>query len=510
MMNINQSVLANAVINITGNTRGFDYAINQTRKQMQGFLVFANAIGGKTGGLLANGLAMGAIGPVMNSVLGHKLGGKAGGFLQKFGLTSDPMKDVADAMDLARRRFAHETYLHKLRGLAIAQGNIYNGQRLNTPMDVRRARIEHAMAAPKMADISQQYVAGAASKAQSLALMLGQFGLVVTAATTAFKTLVASGMDLNEKMKKAVRVFGSNVGSVVGGYDRFGASMSRSQYLSGASGIGLELNHAALGRGPTSAMASAMARRAGELAESNGDDFDEVVGKMQSALHGSTDALKNLGVVLSDDLVRAYAFNNGMIKLGEHMSEQVAIQARYALVMSQTKDSAQSALVRFFDVGVQWNSFLSGLGNSLSAMGSFLAPITAGILGVTNALMGLFAVISPFSYVRKFTNAIGITSDDQNNAALDRQKLLEQAKDDASRADDVIRRERARQSSNVGYHSPEDFYKHIQKGIFGDPTEFQKRQTDLMHEFVIVSKETRDILRDFGYKVKDGSALLQP
>lgn len=270
MMNVNQSVLASAVINITGNTRGLEQAISQTKKQMQGFMVFANAVGGKTGGFLANALAMGGAGPVMNSVLGSHVGGKASGLLQKLGVMKDPLGDVAAAMDQAKRQFNRDSFSHKMAGAGIAVGNMYNGRPLNDAQDVRVAKLKHSMRAPKMEDYTQNMVSGATAGAQGLAMLFSKLGLAVSVAVPVFSKLVASGMELDQKMKRANRVFGSTLDTAMGGYGGEGSNMTRAQFAAGASGIGQELTGAGIGSRQSSEMASSLAKRSGQMAASWG------------------------------------------------------------------------------------------------------------------------------------------------------------------------------------------------------------------------------------------------
>jgi hypothetical protein len=514
MMTINQSALANAVINVTGNTRGLEHAIGESKKQMHGFMVFAQAIGGRVGGTLANMFAMGGAGPLFNSFFGNRVGGSLTNVLNKTGLMRDPIGDVAAAMDQAKRRYRNDLFAHKMAATNIAVGQVYDGRLLRDAHDVKVARAKHSMKTPKMADYTQGMVAGAAEEAQNLAMQFGKLGLAVVASYKVFGVLIQYGSVLDQAVRRATRVFGSSLGAAESGY-RFGSNMTRSQYLAGASGIGMELRNAGVGRGSSSAMASNLTQRAGRLSAAWSADFEDVAGKVQDAVGGSNTALREFGVVLSDDLVRAQAFNSGLIKLGEVMTSQVEAQARYRLVLAQIDAALENNGASFFDLKNQWNTFTSGFTTALEGLGSILAPITAGVLGVTNAFASFLASIAKVpaamgaGVYQHIKNALGFGGG-SNDAAIDKSDMLANAKNDAKRADDVIQRERARQSSNVGYHNPEDFYNHIQKGIFGDPAEFQKRQTDLMHEFVVVSKEQLAVLRDFGYKVKDGSALLQP
>jgi uncharacterized membrane protein len=188
------------------------------------------------------------------------------------------------------------------------------------------------------------------------------------------------------------------------------------------------------------------------------------------------------------------------------MSASVEAQARYELIVSQLDKSIKNSSMSFFSLSNQWNTTVAGFSTLMGNLGSALAPVAAGILGVANAaaMLANMIVTVPFQLAKKaYQYVTGSTPDKADDA-----DQLGRAKDDAARADDIIQRERARQSSNVGFHSPENFYNHIQKSIFGNPTEILKRQTDLLHEFLLVSEEQLKIMKDFGYKVKNGSFLI--
>jgi hypothetical protein len=354
----------------------------------------------------------------------------------------------------------------------------------------------------------EKFVPPAAKPAQELALLFGRLGSVVNAAYPVFKKLLESGTELQRQMIRATRVFGPSIGAAMGGFEGFGANMSRSEFAAGASGIGLELAQNGVGGRQSASMSSNLARRAGEIAAAWGDEFANVVAKIQSAVAGSDGALKEFGVILSDDLVRAKAFNSGMIKFGETMSAQIAAQARYDLIMSQTSDAVEDASASFFSLSNQWKTTTSGLSTAMEMLGAALAPIAATVLGIGNAAARFAAILAsaPFRLFMKGYNYVTGSTPDADGG--DGRADLGRANDDAKRADDVLRRERARQSSNVGFHSPEDFYNHVQKSIFGNPTEILKRQTDLLHQFLLVSEEQLKVMADFGYKVKNGSFLI--
>lgn len=512
MMMINQSALATAVINITGNTAGLEHAIGETKKQMHGFMVFAEALGGKTGGFLANMFAGGGAKPVLESILGSRIGGAASSLLKQSGLMQNPIEDIAAAMDKAKADFRQQLFNHKMTGAALQVGGTYGGQPINTPSELRAAKIQHGLTAPTMAQSMAKFVPDAAHPAQQLAMAFGKLGAVVTVASPVFTKLIEAGEDLQRNMRRASRIFGGSTGSAMSGYGGVGSIMTRSEFAAGATGIGSALNQQGLGRGASARMSSALASRAGELAGSFGDEFAQVAGKIQSAMSGSNDALAEYGVVLSDDLIRARAFNSGMIKMGETMSASIATQARFDLIMAQTNKSVETGWQSFFNLGKQWTTLMSSFKSALSGIGAVLTPVVAGFLGLTNMFIKIAA--SPLAYIASFfggsggktMNGAGVTA---GGGDQDEEKdTIGRARDDAARAAEIINHERQRQSSNVGFHSPEDFYNHVQKSIFGNPTEILKRQTDLLHEFLLTSNEQLEVMKAFGYKVKNGSFLI--
>lgn len=520
MSMINQAALATAVVNIVGNTQGLDKAIGESQKRMRGFMVFAQAMGGKTGGMLANMFSAGGAHPFLTSVMGNRVGGGISTFLQNRGILQNPVGSISDAMDRARRQYDRDRNIHRLQGANIQVGAQFQGRTLQDARDVRVARVEHSRTAPKLADFMERNLNGVAEEAQQQALMFGKLGLYLTLTAMTFKKLAESGAELDRQFRKASNVFGRTLQTAMGGYGGFGSNMSRSQYIAGASGIGQQLAANGVGTSQSSGMTANMARGAGRLAQMWSAQFEDVAGKIASAIGGSENALQQYGIVLDENLVRANAYNKGMIRLHETMSEAVASQSRYQLIMAQIDKSTKDMGSGFFDLNNQWNVFTSNLSSSLQTLGSYLSPVAAGLLGIANAAASFLAKTGNYAMApikmgasvgAAAMNAIGLGgTPDPNTPGGDRQAMLARAAQDSGRVEDILRRERARQSSNVGYHSPDDFYQHIQKGIFGDPVEFAKRQADMLTELVVVSKEQLSALRDFGYKAVDATALLKP
>lgn len=508
MMAINQSALANAVINITGNTQGLQAAINDTKRQMHGFMVFAQAMGGRTGGFLANMLATGGAGPTAHALLGPNLGGMAQGFLSRHGAIANPIADVDAAIKQARQQYNQAIINHRVAAGNISLGAMYNGRRLLTPAEVTRAKIEHSVNAPKYADFKDAALQNVAAGAQKMAMMFGKIGLITMAMGEVFTRSIASFREFDKSIRKLTGVFGAAAHHMVG--LRQGANVSLSQYARAAAGIGGALVGSGFSGLGARGMATTLTNRASQMAVAYGDEFERIASKMEDALRGSSVAMREYGVVLSDDIVRAFAYNKGMIRMGETMTETTATYARQALILKQTAANLKGVDSGVLSLNNQWDTLKSEVADVGASVGSLIAPFAAAglMIGRFAVKFATFQYLDPNNILRM--SGLGVEGQAAPTEQDERRAMLERARDDAARADDIIRRERGRQSSNVGFFSPEDFANHLQQSIFGDPTEMLRRQTDLQHELLIVSQEQLKILQDYGYKVKDGSNLIKP
>lgn len=64
---------------------------------------------------------------------------------------------------------------------------------------------------------------------------------------------------------------------------------------------------------------------------------DEAFLKLQAGISGEIEPLKRLGIVINETTVKQWALNNGLIRHGQELTEVQKIQARYNLIMEQTK-----------------------------------------------------------------------------------------------------------------------------------------------------------------------------
>tara|TARA_R110002126_G_scaffold118298_2_gene258296 strand:- start:1226 stop:2803 length:1578 start_codon:yes stop_codon:yes gene_type:complete len=80
--------------------------------------------------------------------------------------------------------------------------------------------------------------------------------------------------------------------------------------------------------------------RAADFASVFNIDVSEALQVFQSGLSGEAEPLKRFGINLLDSEVKAYALQEGLIGVGEQMSEDIKTQARYGLLMQETAKTA--------------------------------------------------------------------------------------------------------------------------------------------------------------------------
>jgi len=67
---------------------------------------------------------------------------------------------------------------------------------------------------------------------------------------------------------------------------------------------------------------------------------EDALAKFQSALSGESEPLRRFGIDMSAAAVSAFALRTGLVEVGETMSEDEKVQARYGLLMEETSKFA--------------------------------------------------------------------------------------------------------------------------------------------------------------------------
>jgi len=194
---------------------------------------------------------------------------------------------------------------------------------------------------PKGLRNAQKQVGGFSKQLAKLGgVLAGAFS--VAAITNFTKGAVTAASDLEESLNALNVSFGDSAAEITKLGETAATAMGVSQ---------TEFNNAAV---RFSAFADRVVGEGGDVAGFIGDvstratdfasvfniDVAEALQVFQSGLSGEAEPLKRFGINLLDSEVKAFALRTGLIEVGQTMTEQEKVQARYGLLMESTAKTA--------------------------------------------------------------------------------------------------------------------------------------------------------------------------
>lgn len=241
--------------------------------------------------------------------------------------------------------------------------------------------------------------------------LLAAFGVVgvLYKVVQFFKDGVKGASDLNEAANKSKVVFGSAFGSIEQQANamnkRFG--ISRQAQLDVASGFGAMAQGAGYTEQASAELSNRLTKLAADFSSSANLSFGEAGQKIRSALAGEAEPLRQFGVVIDENTVKAYAYSNGLARAGQELSAQAKITARAELI-ARGLAYAQGDLERTSgDAANQFRKAGGGIQEFGVRIGELLLPaINAGttafneFLAVTlDAFQGIQPVVTSWASV---------------------------------------------------------------------------------------------------------------
>lgn len=141
-------------------------------------------------------------------------------------------------------------------------------------------------------------------------------------------------------------------------------------------------------------MAQTLTELIGDVASFNNLSFDVVGNKLKSVFTGETESLKDIGVIMEETNLNAYALANGMEQLNDDMTQAEKVQLRYAFVVDSLKD-AQGDFARTIGSAANQTKLAQEQFKSLSIeLAEELLPIATDILKWANDVMKSFSGMS--------------------------------------------------------------------------------------------------------------------
>lgn len=190
---------------------------------------------------------------------------------------------------------------------------------------------------------------GGAMKAAAGAMALG--GIAAGGALVAIgASATQAASDVNESLSKVGVVFGDNAKDIEAWAATAATSMgqSRGEALAAAGTLGNLFVAMGVGSKDAAGLSTEMIELAGDLGSFNNIASSDALEKLRAGLIGEAEPLRALGVNMNAAMVEAKGMELGLADANGELSEAAKVQARYAIIMEQTK-TAQGDFARTSD-----------------------------------------------------------------------------------------------------------------------------------------------------------------
>ena len=169
--------------------------------------------------------------------------------------------------------------------------------------------------------------------------------------------------------------------------DAMGRSTQAMQEM--ANTFGIFFNQAAPTRKEAAEMSKTFAVLAQDLSSFYNVDGDVALQKLRSGLSGESEPLRDFGVFLTEATVKAKAMEMGLTGLGDELTEQEKIMARYALILEGTQNAQGDVARTSGGAANQWRSFTEALRELQVVIGEKLLPLLTPLVnGMTKIVNG--------------------------------------------------------------------------------------------------------------------------
>jgi hypothetical protein len=221
------------------------------------------------------------------------------------------------------------------------------------------------------------YAAGASAAATGSVALLGL-------------KVLGTANDIGESLAKNGELFGRHADRI----DRWSKTtadafgVSRAQALEAAGAYGSLFETIGLADRPAANMSKRLVELAADLASFNNADPSETLDALRSGLIGEAEPMRRFGSLLSETRVQAEAWSSGIAKQGEELTEQEKVQARYQLILKDTK-AAQGDNARTGDqLAGSWRRLKARASDVGAELGERLIPFADKAVDATSKLIG--------------------------------------------------------------------------------------------------------------------------
>jgi hypothetical protein len=226
-----------------------------------------------------------------------------------------------------------------------------------------------------------------------------QLGGVQTALATAFvgggalagiyKTISAAS-ELSESTSAMKATFGDSAGAIEHFNNNMtaGFGIANKELLQAEAMFGGLFKNLGYSTDDAAQLSIQMVKLAGDLASFKNLSFDEALNKIRAGITGESEPLKAIGILINEAAVKQEAFNMGLAKGNQELTESQKVQARLSILAKQTADSQGDLAKTFSGVANSSRAFFGEITNLAAAIGESLQPAAMGFFSDMNVALG--------------------------------------------------------------------------------------------------------------------------
>jgi hypothetical protein len=239
-----------------------------------------------------------------------------------------------------------------------------------------------------------------------------------------------SASALGESLSKVQVTFGPSSKAVIAQADEMAKKFGvvRKESLDAAAGFGLMGQAAGMSKDASAQLGNEMVKLGVDMASFHNLSNEEAFEKLRSGLAGEAEPLRPLGILLSEDAVKAEALAMGLVKVKRELTDQEKVLARLSLIRKQagpaigdkerTQDSAEN----------QMKKFAGDVENAATELGAKLIPALTSSMQLARELGTTFAETFGSGPIDAFTGGLKLAVDSMrmmNQAAADSKMIVD-------------------------------------------------------------------------------------
>lgn len=216
--------------------------------------------------------------------------------------------------------------------------------------------------------------------------ILAAMGVGLSLGLAAHQIADAAGkaMDFGETLSKVNATFGKDGKQITDTADELASKFGlvKKTVMDGATSIGLVGQAAGMASRQSAQLGAEMAKLAADVESFSNVPLDQVLAAFRSGMVGESEPMRQFGVLLSEDAVKAEALRLGLAKTTGAISEQAKVMARVSLIKNSPAIQKMAGdLERTADSGKnQLRKFMGDLENLKTELGAnLIGPMTEGI-----------------------------------------------------------------------------------------------------------------------------------